>query len=138
MRSATTSETLRSLRASGRSDSAFFYDKAKDVQNEIDTAKHRLSRLQREKDGLVADRVDPEQYRAALRDLTGLMASMNREEKRRLLGYLVEKVVLGDGGVTLYLRSEMLEASKVNHPEGTYPPGGKWLPLLDSNQRPSD
>lgn len=48
--------------------------------------------------------MDPKQYRAAFRDLTGLMASMNREEKRRLLGYLVEKVVLGDGGVTLYLR----------------------------------
>ena len=57
------------------------------------------------------------------------MAAMNREEKRRLLGYLVEKVVLGDGGVTLYLRSETLEVPKVNHPEGTYPPGGKWLPL---------
>ncbi len=41
----------------------------------------------------------------------------------------------GDGGVSLYLRSETLEAPKVNHPEGTYPPGGEWLPLLDSNQR---
>ena len=75
-------------------------------------------------------RLHPEQYRAALRDLTGLMASMNREEKRRLLGYLVEKVALGDGGVTLYLRSETLEAPNVKHPEGTYPPGGKWLPEL--------
>ena len=53
---------------------------------------------------LEADRVDPEQYRAALRNLTGLMRSMNREEKRRLLGCLVEKVVFGDGGVSLYLR----------------------------------
>ena len=53
---------------------------------------------------------------------------MDREEKRRLLGYLVEKVVRGDGGVSLYLRSETLEAPKVNHPEGTYPPGGEWLP----------
>ena len=57
--------------------------------------------------------------------------SMIREEKRRLLGYLVEKVVPGDGGVTLYLRSETLEAANVNHPEGKYPPGGKWLRLLD-------
>jgi|GEM_PF-2683917 len=101
-------------------------------------AVRRLTRLQREKDGLEADRVDPEQYRAALRDLTGLMAFMNREEKRRLLGYLMEKVVLGDGGVTLYLRSETLEAPNVNHPEGTYPPGGEWLPLADLNCGPSD
>ena len=77
-------------------------------------------------------------YRAALRDLTGLMRAMNREEKRRLLGYLIEKVVLGDGGVTLYLRSETLEAPNVNHPEGKYPPGGEWLPLSDSNRRHSD
>jgi hypothetical protein len=58
-----------------------------------------------------------------------------------LLGSLfhaVEKVVLGDGGVTLYLRSETLEAPKVNHPEGTYPPGGEWLPLADLNCGPSD
>lgn len=41
------------------------------------------------------------QCRAALRDLTGLMTSMNREEIPRLLRYLVEKVALGDGGVTL-------------------------------------
>jgi len=82
-----------------------------------------LTRLQREKDGLEADRVDPDQYRAALRELAGLMAAMNREEKRRLLGYLVEKVVLGDGGVTLYLRSETLEAPKAINPEGKYPRG---------------
>ena len=72
--------------------------------------------------------MDPEQYRAALRDLTGLMSLMNREEKRRLLGYLVEKVVLGDGGVTLYLRSETQKAPKVNHPDSGYCQGGEWLP----------
>ena len=47
-------------------------------------------------------------------------------------------MTLGDGGVTLYLRSETLEAPKVNHPEGTYPPGGEWLPLADLNCGPSD
>lgn len=123
---------------SGESVPAFFQEQAQRVQDEMDTAKRRLVRLKRERDGLEADRVDPEQYRAALRDLTGLMASMNREEKRRLLGYLVEKVALGDGGVTLYLRSETLEAPNVKHPEGTYPPGGKWLPLADSNCGPTD
>ncbi len=63
---------------------------------------------------------------------------MNPEEQRRLLGYLVEKVVLGDGGVSLYLRSETLEAPKVNHPERKFSQGGEWLPLADLNCGPSD
>ena len=67
-----------------------------------------------------------------------ILAKADLDRLRRLLGYLVEKVALGDGGVTLYLRSETLEVPKVNHPERKFSQGGEWLPLADLNCGPSD
>lgn len=61
---------------------AFFQEQAQRVQNEMDTAKRRLVRLTRERDGLEAGRVDPEQYRAASRDLTGLISDYHRRPVR--------------------------------------------------------
>jgi hypothetical protein len=51
----TKAHRLAEFLMSGEAVPAFFHDKAKDVQNEMDAAKRRLSRLQREKDGLWAD-----------------------------------------------------------------------------------
>jgi site-specific DNA recombinase len=117
----------------------FFEEAAKEAQEEIDAANKRVARLEVERAALLADKLHLSAFRDALSDLPTLLKGLTRQEKKVVMGYLIERIDLGEGGeVTMRLRSEDPEPQKVNHPEREFVQGGKWLPLADSNCGPSD
>ena len=126
---------------------AFIWKKARSLEEDVATAKGEVVRRTIELREAEAARLNPEDYRSALRTFTEVYEHLDALQKSDLLAYLLDRVevraVFEEGKqvateITIALLGDAPDVARYEKgADGAYHQPPKWLRQLGSNQRPS-